>query len=193
MPLLAFFAGVCVSMSWTSPGLPEWAEILAECERQQVSEGPSEFHGCLCGWLAGGATDRYGFWAGLEDEPPDEHDPMWRLFQATASQLSAPEYGFNLLLPDADAPLHDRCQALLAWCRGFADTFEMTIGGDRRVLPQEAQDILSDLFELAAEDIEVEGGEKDEQSFMRLEEFVRMAALFVGIEYARMLQQRSLH
>jgi len=183
-------------MSWSSPGLPEWAEILAECERLQLPVVPSELHGGLSGWLSGGGDDPTGWLQEVMLDPqlipPDEDNPLWHLFQATASQLADPDFGFSLLLPDAEAPLLDRSQALFAWCRGFVGGFGLALG-DRQTLSEDGQDALSDLVKLAAEDGQLEGDEEDELALLELEEFVRMAALLLRGEHAPTPVRRSLH
>jgi len=187
---------VPISPPLTPHGLPEWAEILAECERLQLSIIPSELHGGLSGWLSGGGDDSTRWLQEVMLDPqlalPDEDNPLWHLFQATASQLADPDFGFSLLLPAADAPLLDRSQALFAWCRGFVGGFGLAVG-DRQTLSEEAQEVLSDLIKLAAEDGQLEGDEEDELALMELEEFVRMAALLLRGEHAPMPVRRSLH
>jgi len=122
----------------------------------------------------------------------DEDDPMGYLFHATAGQLAAPDFGFNLLLPAADAPLLRRSAALFAWCRGFVGGFGLAIG-DRQVLSEEGQDALSDLVQLAAEEGQSEGDEEDELALLELEEFVRVAALLLRGEHAPAPVHRSVH
>jgi len=183
-------------MSWSSPGLPEWAEILAECERLQLPVVPSELHGGLSGWLSGGGNDPTGWLQEVLMDAKiiliDEDDLLGRLFQATASQLADPEFGFSLLLPAANAPLLERSQALFAWCRGFVGGFGLALG-DRQPLSEEGQDALSDLVRLAAEDGQAEGDEEDELALMELEEFVRVAALLLRGEHGPAPVRRSLH
>jgi len=183
-------------MSWSSRGLPEWADILAECECLQLAVGPSELHGGLSGWLSGGGEDPTGWLQEVMLDhqiiPTDEDDLIGHLFQATASQLSSPDFGFSLLLPDADASLLERSQSLFAWCRGFVGGFGLALG-DRQPLSEEAQDALSDLVKLAAEDGQSEGDEEDELALMELEEFVRVAVLLLRGEYAPAPVKRSLH
>jgi len=183
-------------MFCSSPDLPEWTEILAECERLQLSIEPGELHGGLSGWLAGGGDDPTGWLQAvlvdMQIESPGEDEPLGQLFQATASQLSDPGFGFSLLLPAAEESLFVRSQALFAWCRGFVGGFGLAVG-ERQILSEEARDALSDLVQLATEDGQLEGDEQDESALVELEEFVRMAALLLREEFAPISVQRSLH
>jgi len=178
------------------PGLPEWAAVLAECEHLQLSTLPSELHGSLSGWLAGGGKGQDGW---LQEVMVDAHipnpardSPLGRLFETTQRQLEDPDFTFTLLLPDPDAPLFDRSQALFAWCRGFVGGFGLAVG-DRLMLSEQGQDALADLVQLAAEDGQAEGDEEDELALVELEEFVRVATLLLRSEYVPTAPPRSLH
>jgi len=185
-----------VSIPFPLPSLPDWTEILAECQRLHLGVVPSELHGGLSGWLAGGGEDPtrwlQAVLADAQMASPHADDPLGRLFQATVQQLGDPDFGFNLLLPAADASLWERSQSLFAWCRGFVGGFGLAIG-DRQILSEEGQDALTDLVRLSAEDGQVEGDEEDELALLELEEFVRVAALLLRGEHAPAPAHRSVH
>jgi len=185
-----------VSIPFPLPGLPDWTDIQAECQRLHLGVVPSELHGGLSGWLSGGGGDPTRWLQEvLADESPlavPEDGPLDRLFQATVSQLGAPDFGFNLLLPAADASLWERSQSLFAWCRGFVGGFGLALG-DRQVLSEDGQDVLADLVRLSAEDGQIEGDEEDELALMELEEFVRVGALLLHAELVPAPPQRSVH
>jgi len=186
-----------VSIPFSFSDLPDWSDIQVECQHLHLGVVPSELHGGLSGWLSGGGEKDPKHWLQTvlaDDSPLDwpEQGPLDRLFQATVSQLSAPDFGFNLLLPDADASLWERSQSLFAWCRGFVGGFGLAIG-DRQVLSEEGQDVLSDLVRLSAEDGQIEGDEEDELALVELEEFVRVAALLLHAEHTPAPSQRSIN
>jgi len=184
-----------MSISLPTHPLPGWSDIMAECRRLQLGVVPSELHGGLSGWLSGGGDDPTGWLqAVLVDggvATPGIDDPLGRLFAATVSQLDAPDFGFSLLLPDADASLLERSEALFAWCRGFVGGYGLAVG-DRQDLSEEGSDVLSDLVRLSTEDGQPEGDEEDEAALIELEEFVRVAALLLHAEHVHTVQ-RSVH
>jgi len=185
-----------VSVAFSLKGLPHWAEMLAECQRLHLPVMPSELHGGLSGWLSGGGNDPVAWLQEVlvdaEIPLPQEDDPLARLFQATLTQLDAPDFSFTLLLPDAGTSLLERSQALFAWCRGFVGGFGLAVG-DRQVLSEEGQDALADLIRLSREQGQIEGDEEDEMALAEIEEFVRVAALLLHGEHAPPPSPRSLH
>jgi len=186
-----------MSITFALSGLPGWTEILAECQRLQLGVAPSELHGGLSGWLAGGGDDPSGWVQAIlanADAPTAAGNAsLERLFQVTSSQLDAADFGFTLLLPEADAPLLQRSQSLFDWCRGFVGGYGLALG-NQHALSESAQDALSDLVRLAAEDGQAEGDEDDEMALMELEEFVRVAVLMLHGEQVQLPPSaRSVH
>ena len=181
--------------------LPGWADVAAAADRLGLASTPAELHGALCGWLAGGSGLHHGAardgarsgaaaapgqaanWLAqvLADEtlpPPERGDALDRLQAATAAQLGDSDFGFDLLLPQAEAPLAERSGALFDWCRGFLGGFGLA-AGDRAALSDEAREALTDLAKLAAATPQDEGDEDDESALAEIEEFVRVAALLL--------------
>jgi len=188
--------GFPMSMPFPVLSLPNWSDLVSECQRLQLGMAPSELHGGLSGWLAGGGDDPSGWMqAVLVDAgapTPAADDPLGQLFEVTSSQLNAPDFGFSLLLPALDASLFERSEALFAWCRGFVGGYGLAAGACTQ-LSEEGRDALADLTRLAAEDGQAEGDEDDEMALMELEEFVRVAALLLHGEHVQAPQQRSVH
>ena len=87
----------------------------------------ADVHGALCGVLSGGGNALTELW--LEDiladcEPGDAEkatlrDSLVELGLATWRALSGTEFEFEPLLPDDDATLELRADALAGWCQGF--------------------------------------------------------------------------
>ncbi len=143
---------------------------------------PSELHGALCGWLAGGGAQTPDWLAQvLADDaaPPVVADsPLDRLRLASASQLEDRSFGFELLLPDADASLTQRSGAVFDWCRGFLGGFGMA-AGQAPSLSEESGEALVDIARLAAATAQEEGDEEDEEALIEIEEFIRVAVLLL--------------
>jgi uncharacterized protein len=163
------------------PDLPGLDEVEAAIHERRLGVGGSELHGALCGWLAGGGDSRGWLARVLADDslaPPAQGDALDRLQGATTVQLGDGDFGFDLLVPQADASLVERSGALFDWCRGFLGGFGLA-AGDHAPLSDESREALTDLAKLAAATPQDEGDEDDENALVEIEEFVRVAALLL--------------
>jgi uncharacterized protein YgfB (UPF0149 family) len=105
------------------------------------------------------------------------------LHRSTQEQLNDAEAGFELLLPDDEVRLAERSEALASWCQGF--TFGLVAGGlkEGADLPQDSRELIRDLVEIARlGHEESEGDDEDEEAYMQLSEYVRMAVLLINEE-----------
>ena len=142
----------------------------------------SELHGALCGWLAGGGAQTPDWLAQvLADDavaPVVADSALDQLRQASASQLGDRSFGFELLLPDADASLTQRSGAVFDWCRGFLGGFGLA-AGHAPTLSDESNEALVDLARLAAATAQDDGDDEDEDALIEIEEFIRVAVLLL--------------
>jgi uncharacterized protein YgfB (UPF0149 family) len=164
--------------------LPDYAEISDQVGQLQLGLDAAELHGSLCGYLSGGgdALSRDN-WLGkvMSDPSPAEipaESALDRMFLATDQLLESPDFGFDLLLPNIDAPVIERGDALMSWCRGFLGGFGLSAGA-APPLSEESQDALRDLANMAASDLSYDDPEADEQALEEVAEFVRVAVLLL--------------
>lgn len=162
--------------------MPSWSEIRDEIVRLALALSPAELHGALCGWFAGGGADAPD-WLGQvmadPDLPPAPRDgALDALRAASVAQLDDRGFGFELLLPDASAPLSERSGALFDWCRGFLGGFGLA-AGQSPPLSDEGGEALADIARLAAATPQEDGDDEDEEALAELEEFVRVAVLLI--------------
>jgi uncharacterized protein YgfB (UPF0149 family) len=168
----------------TSIEMPDYAEASAELARLQLGVEAAELHGSLCGYLSGGADvpGRAAWLAQVMSDPelgPVELDSaLDRLFVATEALIESADFGFDLLLPDEEAPIGERGDALLGWCRGFLGGFGLA-AGEHPPLSEDSADALRDLARMAASELSYEDPEGDEESLAEVTEFVRVAALLL--------------
>jgi uncharacterized protein YgfB (UPF0149 family) len=168
----------------TAIDMPEYAEVGAQIAQLQLGVDAAELHGSLCGVLSGGgdAPGRSDWLDRVMAEPQPERverdSALDRMFVATEALLDSPDFGFDLLLPDESAPLGERGDALLSWCRGFLGGFGMAAGQDPP-LSEDGADALRDLAKMAAAELSYEDPEGDEEALMEVAEFVRVAALLL--------------
>ena len=170
-----------MSSAIPTPDLPSLYDVEQELRARRLGVGGPELHGALCGWLAGGGAATGWLARVLADDSviaPATGDALDRLRAAAEAQLGDSDFGFELLVPEADASLVERSGALFEWCRGFLGGFGLA-AGDRAELSDEGREALEDLAKLAAASPQDDGDEDDETALAEIEEFVRVAALLL--------------
>ena len=112
--------------------LPSWSEVHAAIQSLGLAMSPAELHGAVSGWIAGGGADTPDWLARvLADDslPPVARDSvLGTLRSISQAQLGDRGFGFELLLPAADASLSERSGALFDWCRGLLGGFGLAAG-----------------------------------------------------------------
>ncbi len=169
---------------------------------------PSELHGSLCGYVAGGGCADAADWLHrlaidsngprISDDMPGgpasgdapTGDAIARLRAATLNQFAAQDFSFQLLLPPDDAPLPARADALLGWCQGFLGGFGLAAPASDG-LSEDATEALEDIGRIAASDPAYEESEADEAALAEIVEFVRVAALLLHGECVQGAQLRQ--
>jgi len=161
-------------------GMPPASEIAAAARRAGLTADAAEVHGALCGWIAGGGSAAPDWPAKVFADPslPAAEGALASLAEATAAQFGDRDFGFELLLPAADATLKERSGALFDWCRGFLGGFGLAAGAEPP-LSAEGREALADLARLAAAQAQDDGDEDDEDALAEIEEFVRVAVLLL--------------
>jgi yecA family protein len=101
------------------------------------------------------------------------------LFEETRSLLSSEDFEFDLFLPDDDASLSEKVEALTYWCQGFLLGVGVTHASSD--WSRETTEILKDIVEFTKLDTEAEG-EEDENDFMEITEYMRSAVLLLKSE-----------
>jgi uncharacterized protein YgfB (UPF0149 family) len=145
--------------------------------------GAAEAHGMLAGMLCidGEANPERWlaevFGEAREDLSEGECGVMLDLGEETRRSLNKVDFSFELFLPDDDAPLHERAQALSEWLQGFL--YAIGQEGGAQVWSRECQEVLHDFAEISQLDSQA-AGEAEEQAFMEISEFVR-----VGVQMIR--------
>lgn len=172
----------------------QYDEINDALKRIGVEQDAAEIHGALCGLFCtiGGLTVAFWLDNTLTDSPEDDaltidtlsnesRSILTLLFSETEKQLSGKGFDFQPFLPDDDAGLYSRVEALSHWCQGFL--FGLSQGGltDPDGLPGELPEIVKDIVEISrAESYELDDDDQDEKDYMELIEFVRVSVqLFV--------------
>lgn len=161
--------------------LPPIEDVALAVSRSGLGSDPSELHGALCGWLAGGGENTSDWPARvLADDslPAVEDGVLDELRQASAAQLEDRGFGFELLLPESGNSAGERAEALFDWCRGFLGGFGLA-AGSTPPLSDEASEALQDLARLAQAAPETSDDDEDQAALAEIEEFVRVAVLLL--------------
>lgn len=169
----------------TQTTLPEYSKITSSFQSDNLAVTPAEIQGFLSGMLCGGLNIEQDSWALLLYDYTNE-GKAWPLTSNTLaenclniahSQFSSSKMDFQLLLPDKNASLADRAQALSDWTNAFIVGMGL-VGVKEQKISTEAQDILKDLSEIAQLGIDEDENIEDQTVFLdEVTEYVRVCAM----------------
>jgi len=156
----------------------------------------AEAHGCLSGALS--ASHDYPFLRWLDElidvdseATPDSavaRDLLQTVYTDTMRALRGDEMSFAPFLPEDDAPLAQRAEALAQWCQGFLYGFGSVVA-NRPKVSTEVDEVLRDLAQIArATAGETDPTEEDESDYVEIIEYVRAGVQLVHDELRPTLQ-----
>ncbi|MBK8535988.1 MAG: UPF0149 family protein [Candidatus Competibacteraceae bacterium] len=149
---------------------------------------PAELHGLLCGLLCaddGLSSDQWLHHAGeVLAEGAELSDPvrdvLEKLLQYGIAQMQDADGSITPLLPDDDAPLNQRADALGAWCQGLLYGLGLGQAEQHGILSEESQEFLRDATEIAQVGFDTdETGEADETAYVEVVEYLRVGLLLI--------------
>lgn len=152
------------------------------------SVSPAELHGLLLGRSCAGAGFAPEGWltdaADLlgEDIQDNVRQALLGLQEMVKSELAAGEVALVLLLPNYEAPLLERAEAMGQWCQGFLAGFGLAAGDT--ALSGEAVEVLQDLAAIAQVQDSLEDSEEGENDYMEVMEYLRVAPMLLFAECA---------
>jgi uncharacterized protein len=174
------------------------AELARVLDALRLGVGASDLHGSLTGFLCAGGHAGADDWpAALEIEADDpaqlRNDTLRGLYADCRAALDDPELGFEPLLPDGDASIERRAEALVEWCRGFLGGVGLS-GARMATLSGDATEVLADVGRIAASRFDYDDAEEDETALSEVLEFVRVGVLLLHTEFTRPRSARhSVH
>jgi hypothetical protein len=159
-------------------------EMLA---RAQLGVGASDLHGSLTGYVCGGGSAGARGWLDALELKPEAQSSLpdvalTRLYEDCVAWFEDPELRFEPLLPETDASLDARADALVEWCRGFLGGLGLAGVTARQELSADANEILRDLGTIAASHFEYADAEEDENALAEVIEFIRVGVLLLHAE-----------
>lgn len=166
----------------------------AQCEHALralgLTQPPAEYHGVLCGMLCHGEVEdpALGLEALGETAPgavPAAEHSLRELRSHSLESLHNAESGFEPLLPEDDAALAQRVEALAQWCAGFLYGLATKPGLQIETLSAEARELVEDFTHISRAglaDEEQSQGETEEQAYAELVEYVRVGVQLIFLE-----------
>lgn len=176
---------------------PTYLRVAEALRTRRLGTQPGDLHGSLTGYLCAGGRLGPDDWLDRLELSPDDataarDETLAAVLAAALDQFAGTPASIEPLLPAADAPLPERAEGLVDWCRGFLGGYGLgALHGD---LSDDAREILADFGTIASSRLEVEGGARDEQAYADVLAFVRTAAALLRRESdGRRATPRSLH
>lgn len=162
------------------------AELLAQFD---MTPSAAEVQGMLTGLIATGSDAQSDELMTLMTDlaydgntmPAELKNLLRELAEEIQAALGDRDMGYQLLLPDDQAPLGDRLQALGGWVQSFLVGFGVNqanvanTSGDLR-------EALDDMIEIAKLDFDDEDGEDAERAYFEVAEYLRISAMMCFTE-----------
>jgi yecA family protein len=160
--------------------------LLAALQAADADSGAAESHGVICGIICASGTSDPALWLdhllgeGNTDSVMAESAQLllMELYTETLLHFNEGDLGLVLLLPEDDAPLSLRSQALGEWCQGFL--YGLALGGVREdgMKKGDMGEIMHDFYEIANTRFDHDLTDEDEESaYAEIVEYVRMSVL----------------
>jgi len=173
-----------------SSGAVDYPTLVDALKRLGFVDDASEYHGALCGALCVLEPDDVPLLSLLDaEEPvlrhadPEAQNVLRRLSQQSFDALLSSQMSFEPLMPDDDAPLALRVQALASWCQGFLYGLASQETIELRHCSVEAREIIQDLGQFTQAGASVEdNSDLEEGAYAELVEYLRVGAQLVFME-----------
>lgn len=165
--------------------LPDFEICLAECGSATNAVEMSSLHGMICGLLCAkpeldlselyGVLSKMGATDILETSMSRQ---LELLLLVTKNQLLSEQFNLQVWLPDDETSLSMRTSCLGEWCSAVLAGLSELAGDYLANIDGEASEAIGDFTEISrlAEE-PIEGSEADEDDFMQISEYCRVALL----------------
>lgn len=181
--------------------MPYYPKVNELFNLTEALPSAAEAHGMICGFIcAGSACDGkswldpiLGSLKGVDKELAESYKAiLLELYELSSIKLQSFEFDFELFLPDDDAPLQVRAEALSDWCQGFMVALNRAGISEDQIATQDAKEALQHMMEISQLDYEViDVSEKDEEAYVEVMEYVRMAVLMIYSDIAFEQEKRG--
>ena len=170
----------------TTSSMPTYNDIMTALHSGHSPMHPSQVHGYLCGLICatGGATNAAWQQQIFGDSPDATSvDTLQNLYETSYHQMTDFSFEFSLLLPEGDAKIDVRTEALGLWSQGFLTGLQQENVPIENREPSDLTEAIDDLVEIAQVNFdsmnEADNNDDNETAYFELVEYVRLAALLV--------------
>ena len=182
--------------------------IFSLFEQHEIFAHPSEFHGAITGFLAGGMPVTSQNWLGALSDyyhqgmefPAPVKDILKMMFKVIWQGLNDDNLAFELLLPVDEAPLTDRSTALGGWTQGFLLGIGTNIDTSKNALKDASDDVnevVQDFAQICKMAEDIEENEENEAAYFEIYEYVRISAVMcfseLGFDETQSRDKITLH
>jgi len=162
--------------------VPDYQELSAQLDAAGLEVTAGEIHGLLSGVLVlpdAGDVDWLALIPAAEPIDADRLDTdlsqsLLDLYRLTQHQLSEREFGYRLFLPDPEAGMSARTEAVAGWCRGFLLGISST-GLSVDNCSDVVREVLSDIVEMSSVEAGGNDDPEEERALLEIEEYLRVA------------------
>lgn len=169
-----------------SPDLPSYSDIADLLMTAKSKFHPAQVHGLFCGYLSATSGEMNNRLEKLilgKNKDPAFRELLQQLYEMSYHQLSEFSFEFTLLLPNDDADISARTEALGLWCQGFLTGLQQ---GKVPVQNRDESDVtetINDIIEIAQVNYDdIADNDEDETAYFELVEYVRLGALLIFSE-----------
>lgn len=161
---------------------------------------PAETHGLLTGIICLLNDNQDAIWRATLLESLDCEQPnkrQWKILDRIVDSMRAKfiklNFDFDLMLPSDETPLNERVLELGHWCRGFLSGLGMVGITSEDLKNEVVKELVDDLSKIAHVSMGKKASEEDEDNFIEIVEYVRMAVQNIQLELKKVDEQPILH
>lgn len=163
--------------------LPTYFEIGGALQEAGLDFNPSQVHGLLCGYICAMAGKAKNSWEkllpGCEKNPACK-ELLEQLYEMSYHEMTEFSFDFAILLPEDEADINYRTEALGLWCQGFLTALEQANVPIRGRQESEVTDAINNMIEIAQVNYgDITENDEDETAYFELAEYVRLAVLMI--------------
>lgn len=170
----------------------DYDRLAEDFARYDMTPSAAEVQGMLTGLIATGTPADSDELLTLMSDLAYDSNPMpaglKQLIQQQAEQvqssLASADMDYQPLLPEDQAPLADRLQALAGWVQSFLVGF----GVNQASIANASSDLreaLDDMVEIAKLEFDVEEGNETEKAYFEIAEYLRVSAMMCFSELGK--------
>lgn len=177
-----------------------YQELDSALHQMGAQISAAETHGLLTGMLCLLNDSQTPVWRATLVESLDcgqPNDKQWKLFDQLVAvmreKFSHLNFDFELMLPDEDVDLKQRVIALGEWCRGYLSGLGMVGMSSEDLKNEIVKELVDDLSKIAQVSLGKKASAEDEDNYIEIVEFVRIAVQNIQLELKRVDDQPVLH